>query len=446
MNCEILEKLYIRSNGDIPCYDDAGETILLGRVEAGNPDWDIRQVFDNPSYRHIRAALRNGTAPWPETCSRCALLRPNNPFSDPLSKKRIRTLQLEPSLACNLRCPGCTQGVQIRTRPKPFLMPLEIFETALRSISRGGFELGEVEYCGQGEPLLHPGFARFVESARNETPAARQRLITSGNFDYLKSTKNVGLDEIFVSCDGIYPENYVKYRIGGDVRLPLAFMREARRQAGNRRQKIVWKYILFEFNDSDDEIYAAQRMAQDIGVDLLMFVFTHSAYHSQRYSAANASQFPILFYNVATSATPIHERESIAAVPNGWRLIQRHRWKDGMCMLDEVAVIGGGALRVRGWALAKTRIDAIEVEVNGQPVGRGRPTINRPDVLSAHPDYGNQSSGFDLRVQGVAPQGLQLIGITIFLENSQPVKFERRFRFPDSLVRISAAPTLSHTA
>lgn len=442
MNCEILEKLYIRSNGDIPCYDDAGETILLGRVEPDNPDWDIRTVFDNPSYRHIRTALRNGMPPWPETCSRCALLRPDKPFSDRLSKRRIRTLQVEPSLACNLRCPGCTQGAQIRTRPKPFLMPLELFDTALRSLRRHGFRLGEVEYCGQGEPLLHPGFARFVEAARKTTPEAGQRLITSGNFDYWKTTGGVALDEIFVSCDGLYPQNYVKYRIGGDARLPLAFMRDAPRQVEGRRQKMIWKYILFEFNDNDDEICAAQRMAQDIGIDLLMFVFTHSAYKSQRYSAANASELPILFPNVATSATPIHERESVAAVSTGWRLVKRHHWKDGMCMLDEVAVIGGSALRVRGWALAKTRIDAIEVELNGRPVGRTRLTINRPDVLRAHPNYENQSSGFDLRVHGLAPQGLQLIGITLFLENLQQVKFKRRYHFLDSLVRISAAPTL----
>src|ERR1017187_309922 len=67
MNCDILETLYIRSNGDIPCHDDAGETILLGRVEQGNPDWDILTVFDNPFYQHIWTALREGAPPWPET-------------------------------------------------------------------------------------------------------------------------------------------------------------------------------------------------------------------------------------------------------------------------------------------------------------------------------------------------------------------------------------------
>ena len=433
MNCEILETLYIRSNGDIPCHDDAGETILLGRVEQGNPDWDILTVFDNRLYQHIRTALREGVPPWPETCARCALLRPHKPFSDRLSEGRIRTLQVEPSLAYNLRCPCCSQSAQIRTRPKPFLMPL-------------AFRINEVEYCGQGEPLLHPDFPRFVAMVRERQPEARQRLITNGNFDYRKATGGVPLDEIFVSCDGLYPENYVKYRIGGDVRLPLAFMREAPRQAQGRRQAIIWKYILFEFNDSDDEIRAAQHTAQELEVDVLLFVFTHSAYKSQRYTAANASEFPLWFPNVITNATPVHDRELIAAVPEGKPgLATTHQWSDGICVLDEVSVVGGGALYVRGWALARERIDAIVVELDGRPIGRARLGLFRPDVFQDHPQFGNRSSGFDLRVPGVSPEGLRLVGITLLLQPFGLVWFERRFRFPDSLARAGAAPTLPHT-
>ena len=32
----------------------------------------------------------------------------------------------------------------------------------------------------------------------------------------------------------------------------------------------AWKYILFEFNDSDEELYEAQRLAAEIGVDQLL--------------------------------------------------------------------------------------------------------------------------------------------------------------------------------
>ncbi len=69
---------------------------------------------------------------------------------------------------------------------------------------------------------------------------------------------------------------------------------------------MVWKYILFEFNDSDEEIWEAQNVAQELKVDALLFVYTHSKFKSQRYTIKNAADFPIYYANVKTNATPIH--------------------------------------------------------------------------------------------------------------------------------------------
>src|SRR4051812_43581779 len=180
MNCEILNTLYIRSNGDIPCDDDAGEKIRLGCIEPGAAGWDAEQALTGETYAHIREAFRDGKVPWLDTCPGCAFFRPNEPFADPLSEKRIRKMQIEPSLACNLRCPCCSNHVQIKTRPRPFQMPLELFETALAGLSRASFAIGEIEYAGQGEPLLHRGFPQFVDLARHYFPTTTQRVITNG--------------------------------------------------------------------------------------------------------------------------------------------------------------------------------------------------------------------------------------------------------------------------
>ncbi|MES2694410.1 MAG: radical SAM domain-containing protein, partial [Verrucomicrobiota bacterium] len=100
MNCEILHTLYVRSNGDVPCNDDAGESVFLGRIPAQNPQWAVDSLLSNHRYRHIRAALAGGTMPWPEVCPNCAFFRPNEPFADHLAQKRIRKIQIEPSLSC----------------------------------------------------------------------------------------------------------------------------------------------------------------------------------------------------------------------------------------------------------------------------------------------------------------------------------------------------------
>ncbi|MCX6952392.1 MAG: 4Fe-4S cluster-binding domain-containing protein [Verrucomicrobia bacterium] len=317
MNCEILHTLYLRSNGDVPCNDDAGETVLLGLLRPQMTTWSARSLFANHRYAHIRAALSAGQPPWPKACTRCAFFHPHEPYRDFLAEKRIRKFQVEPSLACRLCCPGCSNHVQVRTRTPPLFMDLGLFERVIRNLSEEGYSVGEVEYCGQGEPLLHPEFPAFVRLVRRYFPEVPQRVITSGNFDFHAATGGERLDEVMVSCDGVFPENYVRQRVGGDVSQAIRFMRDASGVTGAGRRLVVWKYILFEWNDSLAELTAAQRLAEEIGVDRLLFVYTHSVGRSLRYLPAADAAFPVRGPRVTTNATPIHYRLSEQPVTPG---------------------------------------------------------------------------------------------------------------------------------
>jgi len=306
MNCEILETLYVRSNGDIPCNDDAGENVLLGLIRPQLRKWSPDSLFGNRSFRHIRESLARGQEPWPGVCQRCAFFRPHVPFSDAISQRRIRKLQVEPSLACHLRCPSCSNQFQKRTRPPPLQMDLGLFEEMLRSLRGEAYSIGEIEYCGQGEPLLHPLFAEFVACASESFPEAHQRLITSGNFSYSSTAGRADLDEVIVSCDGIFPDSYSRYRKGGSVDRPIQFLRDARESAPFPALLVIWKYILFEWNDSEEELVAAQRLADELHLDWLLFVFTHSAGKSRRHTLEDPSSLPVLGTRVITNATPVH--------------------------------------------------------------------------------------------------------------------------------------------
>lgn len=308
MNCEILATLYVRSNGDVMCNDDAGDNFLLGSIHPANPLWASTSVLVNRRYQHIRASLRRGKMPWPDICSRCAFLRPHEDFSDSLDQRRIRKLQIEPSLVCRLRCPGCSSHEQVQHRPRPLQLAPADFERLLRDLRDEEYSIGEIEYCGQGEPLLHPRFPEFVRLSRQYFPGTGQRLITSGNFDFHHATGDEPLDEIMVSCDGVWPESYARYRVGGDVARAIQFMGEARGFRGFPAPSVVWKYILFEWNDSPEELFAAQKLAGEIGVHALLFVYTHSAGKSRRYTLNNPGDLPVHVPNVATNATPIHHR------------------------------------------------------------------------------------------------------------------------------------------
>ncbi|MBW2455522.1 MAG: hypothetical protein JRI68_13465, partial [Deltaproteobacteria bacterium] len=183
MDCEILRTLYLKCNGEVLCNDHVGERVLLGVVEAEDPSWTIDRVFGNEHYAHIRASFSEGRVPWDGICQRCAFLRPGIPLQDRLARRTLTKLQVEPSLACNLRCLCCTNRQQQRARSKPHVMPLASYERTLRSLREDRFKLKTIEYCGQGEPLTHPGFHEFVTLGRRYFPRARQRLITNGNFD-----------------------------------------------------------------------------------------------------------------------------------------------------------------------------------------------------------------------------------------------------------------------
>jgi hypothetical protein len=315
MNCEILHTLYVRSNGDVPCNDDAGERILLARLPRQTGIAKPSSLFSNHNYRHIRHALQRGAMPWPDVCPQCAFFRPNEPFSDPLTQKQIRKIQIEPSLACALRCPGCSNQYQVRTRSAPLQMDPATFEELLRGLAEEGYAVAEIEYCGQGEPLLHPRFPDFVRLARTYFPGTTQRLITSGNFDFAASTAGEHLDTVMVSCDGVDPQSYQQYRVGGRVEQPIQFMRDAVERRWRREGLVVWKYILFEWNDTPDELFRAQLLAQELGVDYLLMVYTHSKGKSRRYTLATASDLPIHFPNVVTNATPIHYQRSAEPLP-----------------------------------------------------------------------------------------------------------------------------------
>ncbi|HHQ48504.1 MAG TPA: aminotransferase class III-fold pyridoxal phosphate-dependent enzyme, partial [Acidobacteria bacterium] len=87
-----------------------------------------------------------------------------------------------------------------------------------------------------------------------------------------------GLDTLVCAIDGARPESYSRYRVHGDFELAVRFMSgfAERRRVLGATTRIVWKYVLFRHNSSEDEIREAQRLAVEAGVDELRFVLTRN--------------------------------------------------------------------------------------------------------------------------------------------------------------------------
>jgi hypothetical protein len=86
-----------------------------------------------------------------------------------------------------------------------------------------------------------------------------------------------GIDEVTFSIDGASQETYVKYRQRGDFAKALANLRtmtDEKAKAGRDVPQINWRYILFTWNDHDEEMAAARKLAFEAGVDRLCWEIT----------------------------------------------------------------------------------------------------------------------------------------------------------------------------
>ncbi|MFQ5334811.1 MAG: radical SAM protein, partial [Flavobacteriales bacterium] len=79
----------------------------------------------------------------------------------PLHRGMPASISIEPTTACNLRCPECTSGLRQFTRPQGN-MKMETFRTVIDQL---GSKLLFLNLYFQGEPFIHPEFLQMVEYA-----------------------------------------------------------------------------------------------------------------------------------------------------------------------------------------------------------------------------------------------------------------------------------------
>ncbi|MEZ6014481.1 MAG: hypothetical protein R3F49_05165 [Planctomycetota bacterium] len=296
MNCHAASRLYVRANGTVPCNCDTGESTPLFRPNLADlASFDfIRDCFNGPPFQRLRRELRAERAPI-GACSGCYFFHPSEPFTkfgDDGVVSEIEHVQIESSFHCGVDCDACVVRAT-RTDPAlsalgdgPYEMPLPLFEKLVADISRAGLPVREMAFCGRGEPLLHPQFTEMMRAARAALPDTYYSVVTSGNAPYCDGLLDV--DYISASIDGGYPDSYEVYRRGGKLQRALNLLERVvvereRRSPGARKPRIAWKYILFSHNDSEEEIMHAQRIADAIGVDEMVFVLTHTWNRSQKY-------------------------------------------------------------------------------------------------------------------------------------------------------------------
>ena len=175
------------------------------------------------------------------------------------------TISLEPTTACNLRCPECPSGLRAFTRPTGNLKE-DFFRKTIDELHR---ELLYLIFYFQGEPYINPKFLDMVGHARERGIYT----ITSTNGHFLndenaRRTIESGLDRLIISVDGTTQETYESYRKEGKLEVVLQGARNVvkwKKELKSKTPHIIFQFLVVRPNEHQiPEIY---RLAEEIGID-----------------------------------------------------------------------------------------------------------------------------------------------------------------------------------
>ncbi len=250
------------------CADPYGQRVL-GDARTT----PVGDIWAGPIITRLRQDLNAGGSKF---CGDCPLKLPlrkdDAPPVRPLDAGPLPSrMFIECTAACNISCTQacCAPETGITRTRQAGMLDFDLFR---RVIDEAGPSLGRIDFFNYGEAFLHKRAIEMCEYIKTAFPnglafpeAQARRLVHSG------------IDEVTFSIDGATEDSYAKYRQRGkfDVALAnLGAMADEKRRSGRDLPFLNWRYILFVWNDSDDEMNLARTLAVAIGVDRLCWEIT----------------------------------------------------------------------------------------------------------------------------------------------------------------------------
>ena len=175
------------------------------------------------------------------------------------------TISIEPTTACNLRCPECPSGLRSFTRDTGNLK-IDVFTKILEQLQD---RLIYLIFYFQGEPYINPQFLEMVRLASEKGIYT----ITSTNGHFLndenaKKTIESGLDRIIISIDGTTQEVYQQYRKEGKLENVIQGTKNIikwKKKLNSPTPHIIFQFLVVKPNEHQiDDVY---RLAEELGVD-----------------------------------------------------------------------------------------------------------------------------------------------------------------------------------
>jgi len=179
------------------------------------------------------------------------------------------TLSIEPTTACNLRCPECPSGLRQFSRPTGNLKN-DFFRQIISDVK--GHLIYLIFYF-QGEPFINPDFLKMVKHASDNGIYT----ITSSNGHFLsddiaKRTVESGLDRLIISIDGTTQEVYEQYRKEGNLENVIKGAKNVvkwKKKLHGNTPHVIFQFLVVKPNEH--QIEEVKNLAKEIGVDEVKF-------------------------------------------------------------------------------------------------------------------------------------------------------------------------------
>lgn len=258
------------------CADPYGKRVLGDAGPSG-----LEAVWRGDAATHLRQDLNAGGSRFCGDCPlKLPLRRDEQPPQRPLDAGPLPSrLYVECTAACNISCHEacCAPETGITRTRRAGMLDFDLFA---RVIDEAGPSLARVDFFNYGEAFLHKRAVEMCEHIKARYPHVYLYTSTNGlalSEDRARRLVHSGIDEVTFSIDGASHDTYVQYRRRGDFEKAIATltaMVDEKRRSGRDLPFLNWRYILFRWNDGDEEMARARQMAADIGVDRLCWEIT----------------------------------------------------------------------------------------------------------------------------------------------------------------------------
>ena len=244
------------------------------RVLGDTRTTSVADIWRGPVASQLRTDINTGGSSF---CGDCPLKLPlaqdEAPPQRDLNVAGIPgRLYIECTAACNISCLNacCAPETGITRTRQAGMLDFEVFK---KVVDEAGPSLQRIDFFNYGEAFLHKRAVEMCEYIKTTFPHIYLYTSTNGlafTEEKARQLAHSGIDEVTFSLDGSSQEAYVKYRQRGNFEKAIGNLRallDEKARSGRDVPFVNWRYILFNWNDHDEEMARAQRMAADLGVD-----------------------------------------------------------------------------------------------------------------------------------------------------------------------------------